>query len=59
MAHPAFVAGQKMGHAPGFGLAAWRFLPGPQRRGTGGTLTMVWKGHRDRDGIRPKASAIR
>ena len=23
-------------------------LPGPQMRGTGGTLTVVWKGHLDR-----------
>ena len=26
------------------GLAS---IPGPQKRGTGGTLNMVWKGHRD------------
>ena len=23
-------------------------LPGPQKRGTGGTLSVVWNGHRDR-----------
>ena len=32
-------------------------IPGPQKRGTGGTLSVVWKGHRDR-GHRPPSVGL-